>query len=58
LFIGGQDNPPPREYVELQLCREFHVLPSQLRAERMTDIYAILRMMEIENRVKARGKQR
>lgn len=46
-------------YVELQLCREFGVLPSQLRAEKWTDINRILNMMDVENRVKAaRGKHR
>ena len=49
LWTGG---PIPPEYIELQLCREFHCLPSQLRQENIVDVYKILDMLDVEARVK------
>jgi len=48
LWTGGA---APAEYVELQLCREFHVLPSQLRREPIRNVQAILTMMDVEAKV-------
>jgi hypothetical protein len=45
------------EYIELQLCREFHCLPSQLRAEADEDILRILEMKSVEARVQQRKKK-
>lgn len=52
LWAGGAANPPPLEYVELQLCREFHVMPSQLRQERLDDLDRWLVMMDVEAKVR------
>ncbi len=49
------------EYIELQLCREFHCLPSQLRKEKDEDILRILAMMGVEAKVakqRAKSKRR
>ena len=50
--------PAPGEYTELQLCREFHCLPSQLRAERFSDIYRFLIMMSAEEQVRQTRQKR
>ena len=42
----------PIEYVELQLCREFHCLPSQLREEPADNVLAVLAMMSAESQVR------
>lgn len=44
--------PAPAEYVELQLCREFHVLPSQLRAEPIDNVEMVLTLMAAEAKVR------
>lgn len=44
--------PAPLEYIELQLCREFGCLPSQLRAEPVDNVLGVLAMMSAEARVK------
>ncbi len=41
----------PPEYLEMQLCREFHVLPSQLRKEPISNVQRILTMMDVEAKV-------
>jgi hypothetical protein len=51
--------PAPAEYIELQLCREFRCLPSQLRREHIHDVTNILTMMSAEEktrRVRNHGK--
>jgi hypothetical protein len=40
------------EYIELQLCREFHCLPSQLQAEPADNVLAVLAMMSAEAHVR------
>jgi hypothetical protein len=50
--------PAPAEYVELQLCREFHCLPSQLRAERLTDIENVLAMMAAEAKIRKQNRRK
>ena len=47
----------PAEYVEMTLCREFGVLPSQLRAEPAENLTDVLAMMAAEAKVK-RQRQR
>lgn len=47
----------PPEYLELQLCREFHVLPSQLRREPIRNVQQILTMMDVEAKVRERTKK-
>lgn len=49
LYAGA---PAPDEYVEMRLCREFHVLPSQLRAEPADNVLALLAMMAGEAAVR------
>lgn len=39
-------------YTELQLCREFHCLPSALRAERYSDVMAIIAMLNMEEQIR------
>lgn len=46
--LWTQETPAPWQYVELRLCREFHCLPSALRAERYADVMNILTMMGVE----------
>ena len=59
MWVGA---PAPTEYIELQLCREFNCLPSQLRNESYDDIANILEMKAAEAKVrqtqtnKRRGK--
>lgn len=50
--------PAPIEYIEMQLCREFGCLPSQLRAEPADNVLGILAMMSAEARVRRlRGRK-
>jgi hypothetical protein len=44
--------PAPIEYIELQLCREFHCLPSQLQEEPADNVLAVLAMMSAESQVR------
>lgn len=44
--------PAPLAYTELQLCRELHCLPSQLRAECYLDVTAIVAMLNTETQVR------
>lgn len=39
-------------YTELQLCRELHCLPSELRAERYQDVVAIVTLLNTEAQVR------
>lgn len=51
--------PAPLEYVIVQLCRDMHCTPSQLRAESLTDIGAWLTVLSVENQVsRARSKRK
>ena len=51
-------SPAPPEYVELHLCREFHVLPSQLRAEPHENVLDILEMLGAEATVNKKKSKR
>lgn len=44
--------PAPIEYVEMQLCREFHCLPSTLRAEPVDNVETLLVLMSAEAKVR------
>jgi len=49
--------PPPYEYIVVQLCREMHCTPSQLRRESLQDIGAWLTVIASEAKVRqARNK--
>jgi len=41
----------------MQLCREFHCLPSVLRAERYSDVMAIIAMLNVEEQVRQLRKR-
>lgn len=43
--------PPPLEYIIVQLCREMHCTPSQLRQESLQDIGAWLTVLGVEAKV-------
>jgi len=45
----------PFEWIELQLCREFHCLPSQLSQESDEKMRLFLNMMNIESQFEKRG---
>lgn len=51
-------SPAPLEYIELHLCREFHVLPSQLRAEPHDNVLDILEMLGAEATVNKKKSKR
>ena len=42
----------PQAYMELQLCREFHVLPSELGREPVLNVLRVLTMMDVEAKVR------
>lgn len=49
----------PQEYVELTLCREFHVLPSELGREPVGNVLRVLTMMDVEAKVRqARNRKK
>lgn len=55
LWVGTE---APSEYVELQLCREFNCLPSQLRDESYEDVLNILQMMSGEAIVRDKNNKK
>jgi hypothetical protein len=51
LFIGGADNPPPAEYIELVLCRDvYHCPPAQLPP--LPVCLRALALIGVENKVR------
>jgi len=55
LWVGTE---APSEYIELQLCREFNCLPSQLRNESFEDVLNILQMMSAEAQVREKTNKK
>jgi len=47
----------PFEFLTLELCREFHCLPSQLRHESWETMELFLEMMQIEQQFQKRDQR-
>ena len=47
----------PFEYVEMQLCRELHCLPSQLEKEEGSKMELFLEMMNLERQFQEREER-